>query len=199
MISISKTSRLFRGFPRRRTGRTQSVACLIAILIVVAFLSAGVTGPVASAANFGVPAIEFDQNKTRVADFDVNLASYVPRLPSSAQLQALETLKANLGDRQITARWDKATGSVDTIYDFASQPSSLAPEQAARAFIAANFGLFGISDTSTLRLKKNVEALGGNLLYFEQTHNGLPVASSGIGVFMDGQRRIKMQIGRAHV
>jgi hypothetical protein len=165
------------------------------MLLVAAFLMAGAAGPSTSASNFGVPAVEFDQNKARVPEFDVNLASYVPRLPSSAQLRALESLKASLGDRQITARWDRATGSVDTIYDFASQPSSLEPEQAARAFITANSGLFGVSDMSTLRLKKNVEALGGNLLYFEQTLNGLPVAGSGIGVVMDGQRRIKMLSG----
>ncbi|HKY05375.1 MAG TPA: M36 family metallopeptidase, partial [Blastocatellia bacterium] len=133
-----------------------------------------------------------------MTNFDSNMTQFVTNLPSAAQLQALGALKASLNDSSITAKWDKATGSIDVIYDFASQPSALDPEAAARAFISANSALFGISDLSTLRLKRNTEALGGNLLYFEQTHNGLPVVGGGIGVMMDGERRIKMVSGPYH-
>lgn len=144
------------------------------------------------------PVFEFNQNKRPVPNYDVNLTQFVRRLPTAAQIQALASLEASLGDQSITARWDKATGSVDTIYDFASAPSTLDPESAARAFIASNASLFGITDTGTLRLKRNVEAFGGNLLYFEQTYGGLPVANGGIGVVMDAQRRIKMISGPYH-
>lgn len=54
--------------------------------------------------------------------------------------------------------------------DFASAPSSLEPEAAARAFIEQNAALFHITDPMTLRLKNHTAALGGNLLYFEQTY-----------------------------
>ncbi|MDQ1522177.1 MAG: hypothetical protein QOE47_101, partial [Pyrinomonadaceae bacterium] len=124
-----------------------------------------------------------------------NLGKSIVRLPSASQLQALNTLKANLGDAKVTARWDKTTGSVDTIMDFASQPSSLEPEAAAREFLQSNAALFGISDMATLRLKRNTPALGGHLLYFEQTYQGLRVEGRGVGVIMDGESRVKSVSG----
>ncbi|HEX9919654.1 MAG TPA: hypothetical protein VGA87_10830, partial [Pyrinomonadaceae bacterium] len=132
-----------------------------------------------------------DLNRTPVPDLNVNLGKRVVRLPSASQLQALQSLKANLGDSHVTARWDKTTGSVDTIMDFASQPSALDAEAAARDFLQTNAGLFGITDMATLRLKRNTEALGGNLLYFEQTYQGLRVEGRGVGVIMDGEGRVK--------
>ncbi|MFL6212901.1 MAG: M36 family metallopeptidase [Blastocatellia bacterium] len=168
-----------------------------AVSLVALLMAALIFAPVKSATAAGTPtaAVEFDQTKKRVPDFDINLAHAVRRLPQPAQLQALDALKSNLHDTRITARWDRASGSIDTIYDFASQPSSLDPEAAARAFIASNAALFGVSDMSTLVLDSNVAALGGNLLYFKQSYNGLPVFNSGIGVVMDGQRRVKMISG----
>jgi hypothetical protein len=141
------------------------------------------------------PADKLDLNKTAVPDFNVNLGKSVVRLPSTSQLQALDAMKANLNDANITARWDKTTGSVDTIMDFASQPSTLGAEAAAREFLQANAGIFGISDMATLRLKRNTGALGGNLLYFEQTYQGLPVAGRGVGVVLDGEGRVKSVSG----
>lgn len=146
----------------------------------------------AEGASSGTPLFE---NPQRVKDYDVNLTKAVERAPAAAQVNALQTLKTNLNDAQVTARWDKTTGSVDVVYDFASAPSSADPELAARAFIASNSGLFAISDMSTLRLKSNVSAFGGNLLFFEQLYAGLPVSSGGIGVVMDSQRRIRMISG----
>src|SRR6185295_9742827 len=147
-----------------------SLAFLSGLAFAAGLAVIAIVGPIASSRAVGLraPGIDVDQNKRRVPDYDINLASFVTHPPSTVQLQALEALKSNLGDQNIAARWDKSSGSIDTIYDFASAPSTLDPESAARAFIAANGSLFGISDMSTLNLKSNVEALGGNLLYFEQ-------------------------------
>ena len=177
----------------------KSSAFLSTIATAVALTIASTFGPIVSSqATVTTPSFEFNQNKRPVPNHDINLTQFVPRLPTAAQLQALASLTTQLGDQNITARWDRATGSVDTIYDFASAPSTLEPEAAARDFIATNSSLFGITDMSTLRLKRDVEAFGGNLLYFEQTYGGLPVANGGVGVLMDGRRRIKMISGPYH-
>jgi len=180
-----------------RINRHRSIAIVSVLALAGTLAAAMVFGPVvgAGAAGTTAPGIDVNGTKKRVPDFDINLATYVNHAPSAAQLQALTAMKTNLGDSTITARWDKVSGSVDTIYDFASAPSSLDPEAAARAFIANNAALFGISDMGTLALDNNVAALGGNLLYFKQIYNGLPVSGSGIGVVMDGQRRVKMVSG----
>jgi hypothetical protein len=183
--------------PKTASARARLNIVAGAVSLVALLMAALVFAPVKSATAAGTPtrAVEFDQIKKRVPNIDVNLTQAVRRLPAPAQLQALDALKNNLHDTRVTARWDKASGSVDTIYDFASPPSSLDPEAAARAFLTANAALFGITDMSTLALDSNVAALGGNLLSFKQTYNGLTVAGSGIGVVMDGQRRVKMISG----
>ncbi len=134
-------------------------------------------------------------NTRPVPNYDINLTKYSLRLPSPAQVQALDALKLSLNDTNVTARWDKKTGSLDTLMDFASAPSTLDPEAAARSFIQLNSALFGITDPGSLRLKSNYPAFGGNLLYFEQTYMGLPVSGGGIGVIMDRERRVKMLSG----
>ncbi|HYG11010.1 MAG TPA: hypothetical protein VD835_13760, partial [Pyrinomonadaceae bacterium] len=53
------------------------------------------------------PADKLDLNQTPVPDFNVNLGKSIVRLPSASQLHALDALKANLGDAQVSARWDK--------------------------------------------------------------------------------------------
>lgn len=170
---------------------------LFALALVAALVGVMFTNPVASRASAAPasPADKLDLNKTAVPDYNVNLGKSIVRLPSPAQLQALNTLKANLGDAHVTARWDKTTGSVDTIMDFASQPSTLEPEAAAREFLQANAGLFGIADLTTLRLRRNTSALGGHLLYFEQMYQGMPVAGRGVGVVLDGEGRVKSVSG----
>lgn len=194
-MTATQTIPNHNGLKLKRPTRRGSIAFLSVLALAATLAAAMVLGPVVGAAGTSAPGIDAYQNKKRVPDFDINLSSYVTHPPSAAQLQGLASLKTNLGDNNITARWDKASGSVDTIFDFASAPSSLDPEAAARAFIANNAVLFGISDMSTLSLDKNVAALGGNLLYFKQNHKGLPVSGSGIGVVMDGQRRVKMVSG----
>ena len=179
-----------RGFRRAGLLSIITVITLALSLVCSAFnFPATKTSAAASAAD------KLDLNKTAVPDFNVNLGKYALKPPSAAQLNALAALKQGLGDANVTARWDKTSGSVDTIMDFASAPSTLEPEAAALAFIQQNAALFGIADISTLRLKSNTAALGGHLLYFEQTYNGIPVTGSGVGVMMDGERRVKMVSG----
>jgi hypothetical protein len=84
---------------------------------------------------------------------------------------------------------------VDVIYDFAAATAGGDPESAARSFLAANAGLFGMSDLSTLQLDRETSALGGHLLSFRQTHAGVPVANAGVGVVLDGERRVRAVSG----
>jgi len=199
MNGLNDKSKVNNWDSKRGGSRGSRMTLLVTFALAVALTFALTLGPVATTgATVTARPFEFNQNKRPVPNYDVNLTQFVRRFPTSAQLQALNSLKSRLGDQNVTARWDKGSGSVDTIFDFASAPSTLSPESAARAFIAANAALFGITDTNTLRLKRNVEAFGGNLLYFEQTYGGLPVSGGGIGVVMDGQRRIKMISGPYH-
>ncbi|HKQ08318.1 MAG TPA: M36 family metallopeptidase [Blastocatellia bacterium] len=194
-MSALKSQRNRQGLaPRARSTALFNTLALVAIL-AGAFIFG--FGPILRAGASSTPkaAVDLDQSKPRVPNFDINLTQRIRLQPSAVQLQALNALKTNLHDTSITARWDKSSGSVDTIYDFASAASTLDPEAAARNFIASNAALFGITDMSTLALDSNVAALGGNLMYFKQTYNGLTVANSGIGVVMDGQRRVKMVSG----
>jgi hypothetical protein len=179
---------------RRKVRRLNKLfVALFAFVACVALAAAMFVNPSTRAA--AAPADKLDLNRTPVSDFNVNFGKRIVRLPSAAQLNALDALKANLGDSHVTARWDKTTGSVDTIMDFASQPSALDAEAAARDFLQSNAALFGITDMTTLRLKRNTAALGGNLLYFEQTYQGLPVAARGVGVVLDGEGRVKSVSG----
>lgn len=175
--------------PQRRRAFTVAVA----IAIMATLLGSTLSGPAPAARAAGSDSLNL--HKQPAPDYNINLNKASLRLPTAAQLQALDALKANLGDQNVTARWDKSSGSVDTVFDFASAPSPLDPEAAARSFIQSNAALFGLNDMATLRLKTNTAALGGHLLYFEQTYNGLAVAGRGIGVVLDGERRVKMVSG----
>ncbi|HYO63837.1 MAG TPA: M36 family metallopeptidase [Pyrinomonadaceae bacterium] len=180
------------GSRRVKGAGTLSVVTVVALalgLVCTSFYTPATKVSASSASD------KLNLHKTAAPDFNVNLGKYALRPPTAAQLNALTTLKQSLGDASLTARWDKTSGSVDTIMDFASAPSSLEPEAAARAFVEQHAALFGITDMSTLRLKNNTAALGGNLLYFEQTFNGIPVTGSGVGVMLDGERRVRMVSG----
>jgi len=178
---------------RQISGYRGPILAGCALLVFAALFIAILVGP--AGAEGTSAALGFDHTRQRVKDFDINLTKSPVSLPTASQLNALQSLKASLNDNQVTVRWDKTTGSLDVVYDFASASSSADPESAARTFIASNAALFGINDLATLRLKSNVECFGGNLLYFEQLYSGLPVATGGIGVVMDGARRIRMLSG----
>lgn len=191
MIAVNANHIIRRNSTSRTRSRLFKYVGLLSLLALAIGALMVTPGWRAGAANSIATPGEVDQNKRAVKDFDVNFLHSATRLPSAEQLRSLERFKTNVGDSKITSRWDKSTGSLDVVYDFASAPSSQDPESAARAFISANAGLFGIADISTLKLTSNVQALGGHLLYFQQIHQGLFVSGRGIGIVMDGQKRIK--------
>lgn len=117
------------------------------------------------------------------------------RAATSAQLQALNALKAATGSTNISARWDTFGGSIDTIYNFASQPLTGTPEEAARSFISQNAALFGVANVNDLVLFNQKDALGGHLLRFKQTFNGVDVINGGVGVVLNGNNQVIMASG----
>ncbi len=134
--------------------------------------------------------------KRLVPDFDLNQSRAIGNLraPSSQQQAALNSLKASASAPQMSARWNEFAGSPDVLYDFASQPFTGTPEEAGRAFLQQNAALFGISNAADLRLVSNKQALGGNLLRFQQTFNGIDVKGGGIGLVMK-EGRVVMASG----
>lgn len=130
-------------------------------------------------------------------DFDLNLAQNLQNLrrATSAQTAALDALRTSANAPQMTVRWNEFGGSPDVIYDFASAPLAGTPEEAGRAFLTQNSALFGISDVSNLRVWNQKSALGGNLIRFQQTFNGIPVKNGGVGLVMNANNQVVMASG----
>ncbi len=130
--------------------------------------------------------------KRLVPDFDLNGTRNLTglRTATSAQLSALQALKSQANAPQMTVRWNDFAGSPDVLYDFASQAFSGTPEEAGRAFLQQHAAIFGISNVADLRLVSNKQALGGNLLRFQQTFGGIDVKHGGIGLVMKDNRVI---------
>lgn len=133
------------------------------------------------------PAPDFDLNATR------GLAGV--RTATGTQLSALNNLKTAANAPNMTSRWNAFGGSPDVIYDFASQPYSGTPQDAARAFVNDNASLFGVTDMNNFRLFSQRDALGGHLVRFQQTFNGVPVSDGGIGIVMNAQNQVVMASG----
>jgi Zn-dependent metalloprotease len=133
------------------------------------------------------PAPNFDLNQVR------NLAG--TRAATSEQLSALAGLKTATGAPNMTARWNSFGGSPDVMYDFATAPASGSPEDAARAFVNSNASLFGVTDANNFRVFSQKEALGGHLIRFQQTFNGIPVQDGGVGIVMNGNKQVIMASG----
>lgn len=92
-------------------------------------------------------------------------------------------------------RWNDFGGSPDVIMDFASAPASGTPEEAGRAFLAANAAVFGIDNLADLRLLSDKEALGGHLVRFQQTYGGIDVKDGGIGLVLNVNKQVIMASG----
>ncbi len=135
--------------------------------------------------------------KRPAPNYDLNLASNLNavRQATGEQLNALEGLKAATNSPNMTVRWSNFGGSPDVIYDFASAAVQGTPEEAGRAFIANNAALFGVSDVNSLRVFSQKSALGGNLIRFQQTFNGVPVKDGGIGLVMNANNQVIMASG----
>ncbi|MBI3651685.1 MAG: M36 family metallopeptidase [Acidobacteria bacterium] len=130
-------------------------------------------------------------------NYDLNLARSLAntRAVTTEQLGALEQLKSQATAADLTARWNDFGGSVDVLRDFASPTLAGTPEQAARTFIAAYANLFGIGNMNDLRLFTQKEALGGHLLRFQQTFNGIDVKDGGIGLVLNDNNQVVMVSG----
>lgn len=182
----------------RNNRKNRLTAAIAAVLFSAAMLSAPGQGTAAAAAaepaatlsDVGldlkrVPDLEFRQLPSE----DFALA------PTPAQQQALADLLTNHAGA--AARWDKASGSIDMIHGFAEPVDGATPEAAARNFFAAHADLFGLTSGADLVLDRNLsrEALGGHLLRFNQSHQGLPVIQAGIGVVIDGAGNVRAVSG----
>jgi hypothetical protein len=172
------------------------VAFAIALLTVtaVALLNSFGTQHAAPALNSDPVAKLYERSAPA---FDLNLSQNLPnvRVATGEQLAAIEGLKTAAGAPAMTVRWNDFGGSPDVMYDFASRAYSGTPEEAARAFIADNPGLFDISDLNSIRLFEAKEALGGYMVKFSQTFNGIPVQHGGIGIVMNANKQVVMVSG----
>lgn len=135
--------------------------------------------------------------KRPAPNFDLNASLHLPnvRQATSAQLSALNNLKTSVDSPNMTTRWNDFGGSPDVIYDFASQPYSGTPEEAARAFVMQNAAIFGVTELNNFRVFSSRNALGGYLVRFQQTFNGVAVENGGIGIVMNANKQIIMASG----
>lgn len=135
--------------------------------------------------------------KRPAPNYDLNLTSNLQgvRQATGDQLNALAGLKAATNAPNMTMRWNAFGGSPDVIYDFASPAVAGTPEEAGRAFISNNAALFGVANAGDLRVFSQKNALGGNLVRFQQTFNGIPVKDGGIGLVMNANNQVVMASG----
>src|SRR5215213_5808693 len=135
--------------------------------------------------------------KRPAPNFDLNASLHLPnvRQATTAQLSALNNLKASVNSPDMTTRWNDFGGSPDVIYDFASQPYSGTPEEAARAFVMQNAGIFGVTELNNFRVFSSRDALNGHLVRFQQTFNGVAVENGGIGIVMNANKQVIMASG----
>ncbi|MBV9210457.1 MAG: hypothetical protein JOZ52_07500, partial [Acidobacteria bacterium] len=132
-----------------------------------------------------------------VPQYDLNKARGIANLRQATgqQQAALQALKTSASAPNMTARWNSFGGSPDVLYDFASQSFSGTPEEAGRAFLAQNAALFGIQNANDLQLFSQTQALGGTLLRFKQTFNGIDVKDGGVGLVLNGNNQVVMASG----
>ncbi|HZN05937.1 MAG TPA: M36 family metallopeptidase [Pyrinomonadaceae bacterium] len=187
MTDISKT------FTRKRIARlTISLTAAIAILgaLVALPFDSGKAAPGASESMK-------ELYKRPAPNFDLNASRQLPnvRQATSAQLAALNNLKTSVNASNMTTRWNDFGGSPDVMYDFASPPYSGTPEEAARAFVMQNAGIFGVTELNNFRVFSSRNALGGHLVRFQQTFNGVAVENGGIGIVMNANKQVIMASG----
>lgn len=132
----------------------------------------------------------------RVLDFDVRQG--VGQGVSTVQTVEREALTAFVeAHPDAVARWHEASGSIDVIYGFAEPASGGSPEAVAMNFIAEHSGMLGVADPASLVLDEldSQEALGGHLLRFNQSFDGMPVVDAGLGVVLDGAGNVRAVSG----
>ena len=184
-----------------RIGRRALLTTLMFILVVALTLTTAYLPPTTTVEAAALDAEREAKSLTRYArpapNFDLNLSRHVAnaRAATNDQLAAIEALRGSANASGMTMRWNDFGGSPDVVRDFASAPFAGTPEEAGRAFLAANAAAFGITNLADLRLVKNVDALGGHLVRFQQTFNGIDVKDGGIGLVMTADNRVIMASG----
>src|SRR5215208_5937022 len=170
----------------------------ISLTAVAAILGAMVSLPIDTGkAAPGASEVVKELYKRPAPNFDLNASRHLPnvRQATSAQLSALNNLKTSVNSPSMTIRWNDFGGSPDVMYDFASQPYAGTPEEAARAFVMQNAGIFGVTEVNNFRVFSSRNALGGHLVRFQQTFNGIAVENGGIGIVMNANKQVIMASG----
>jgi len=183
---------------RKAVGRKSIFRLAILLTAAAAIFGAMVSLPFDTGkAAPGASEVVKELYKRPAPNFDLNASLNLPnvRQATSAQLNALNNLKASVNSPGMTTRWNDFGGSPDVMYDFASQPYSGTPEEAARAFVMQNAGLFGVTELNNFRVFSSRNALGGYLVRFQQTFNGVAVENGGIGVVMNANKQVIMASG----
>jgi hypothetical protein len=181
-----------------KTLRTKRVLRFTILLITVATVLGAVVSRPFDRSNAASSAKKLKEIYKRPApNFDLNASRNLPnvRQATSAQLSALDNLKSSVNSPNMTTRWNDFGGSPDVMYDFASQPYSGTAEEAARAFVMANAGIFGVNELNNFRVFSSRDALGGHLVRFQQTFNGVAVENGGIGIVMNANKQVIMASG----
>jgi hypothetical protein len=179
--------------------RQRLLFILIAMLVMAGLLasSAVVREPKAAAAAGSATGNPVNLYARPAPNFDLNVAQRLAgaRRATTAQLAAVEALKSNTQAPNMNVRWNDFGGSPDVLMDFAAPTAGSNPEEAGRSFLASNAAIFGISSDSDLQLADQKAALGGHLLRFQQTHQGIEVVNGGVGLVLDSENRVRMASG----
>ena len=187
---MKETRKTFRSMCTFRFAISLTVAVVILGAMVSLPLDTGKAAP-------GASEVVKELYKRPAPNFDLNASMRLPniRQATSAQLAALNNFKAAVNAPNMTTRWNDFGGSPDVMYDFASQPYAGTPEEAARAFVMQNAGIFGVTELNNFRVFSSRNALGGYLVRFQQTFNGVAVENGGIGVVMNASKQVIMASG----
>lgn len=151
----------------------------LTLLVVFAIALTGLSIPSTQVEASGAASATKDEAARLYArpapNFDLNLSRKARNLRQATanQLSAAEGLKSNTNASNMIVRWNEFGGSPDIVMNFASHAYTGTPKEAGRAFLSENTALFGITNVSDLQLVSNREALGGHLLRFKQTFNGV--------------------------
>jgi hypothetical protein len=178
--------------------RKDNLMRLASVLLVWAIVITGIVLPFQKAQAATNNAAPLPNLYRRSApNFDLNLSRNLQNLrqATGAQLNALNALKSAANAPNMTVRWNDFGGSPDVVYDFASAPLPGTPEEAGKAFLSQNAALFGIADVNNLRVWSQKDALGGHLIRFQQTFNGIPVKDGGVGLVMNANNQVVMASG----
>src|SRR6187402_1807434 len=144
----------------------RSISRLALIIMALGTGAAALWGPFNSKAAVATGSDMLKSMYRRPApQFDFNISRGLPnvRQATGAQTLALNNLKASANASNMTARWNDFGGSPDVMYDFASPSYAGTPEEAARAFVNQNAGLFGVTEMNNFRTFSLRDALGGHL------------------------------------